>query len=594
MKKIVILLMLLLSVSCTTKVVKDWNGGIQIDSSSVALSRFIEGNIYEMKGNYGDAISKYKEALEYEKSAGIYYAIAKNSYRINRLAPALTNAKQAVELDPDNPEYLFLLATIYDVSHMDDSSAAVYKRIIEIEPNNINAYYNLAQLYEKNKPLEAIKIYKKLITSIGPEWHILVRLTELNERIGNQKETVETLEELSRLNPSNLDLQKLLIDAYTKTEQYEKAFKLCDELLLSYPYDFGLLQQKGNIYIKQNNWKEAARVYEEIFERNNLRLTDKLQLATLFYAAAEKDSNNIYIARKFLQKIDRDTSDWQVNAYLGEIELKLGNDSVAIEYFRKAAKLAEWNAQVWIRAGGLLFDSRKYDETVEFMSEAADKFPNDFVINLIYGLALSQTNKHAEAKIYLKRAVNLNPDDITALSAYGYTLNQLKENNEALVYLNKALLLQPDNVDLIGTVAMIYESEGNYKMSDSLYQHALEMDSSNAIVLNNYAYSLAERNIRLDEALKMASKAVESEPENSSFLDTIGWIYFRLGDYRKAKEYIEKSLSVEPDNDTVLDHLGDVYFMMGNKTKAMEYWNKAYDINSNNKKIKEKIEKGEI
>ncbi|MGK9476976.1 tetratricopeptide repeat protein [Melioribacter sp. OK-6-Me] len=594
MKKIIFLLLVAVAFSCTTKVVKETRKEVRLDSSSVALSKFIEGNIYEMKGNFGDAIVKYEEALQYDKSAGIYYAIAKNCYRINRLAPALTNAKSAVQLDSSNTEYLYLLATIYDVSHMDDSSAAVYKKIIEIEPNNINAYYNLAQLYEANKPLEAIKIYKKLISSIGPEWHILVRLTELNEKIGNQKETVETLEELARLNPSNLDLQKLLIDAYTKSEQYDKASKLCDELLLSYPFDVGLLQQKGNIYIKQDNWKEAALIYQKIFDLNDLQLTEKLQLASLFYAAADKDSNNIFIARDFLKKIDKDTSDWQVNAYLGEIELKLGNDSVAIEYFRKAAKLAEWNAQIWIRAGGLLFDSRKYDETIEFMSEAAEKFPNDFVVNLIYGLALSQTNRHQEAKIYLKRAININSDDVTALSAYGYTLNQLKENNEALQYLNKALLLQPDNVDLIGTVAMIYESEGNYKMSDSLYQHALGLDSSNAIVLNNYAYSLAERNIRLNEALKMASKAIENDPKNSSFLDTIGWIYFRLGDYQKAKDYIEKSLSLEPNNETVVDHLGDIYFMLGNKTKAMEYWKKAYDINGNNKKIKEKIEKGEI
>ncbi len=594
MKKIIFLLLVALVFSCTNKVVKERGNEIRLDSSSVALSKFIEGNIYEMKGNFGDAIVKYEEALQYDKSAGIYYAIAKNCYRINRLAPALTNAKNAVELDSSNTEYLYLLAAIYDVSHMDDSSVTVYKKIIEIEPNNINAYYNLAQLYEAKKPLEAIKIYKKLISSIGPEWNILVRLTELNEKIGNQKETVETLEELARLNPSNLDLQKLLIDAYTKSGQYDKASRLCDELLLSYPFDVGLLQQKGNIYIKLNNWKEAASIYQKIFGINGLQLSEKLQLASLFYAAADKDSNNIFIARDFLKKIDSDTSDWQVNAYLGEIELKLGNDSTAIEYFRKAAKLAEWNAQVWIRAGGLLFDSRKYDETIEFMSEAAEKFPNDFVINLIYGLALSQSNRHKEAKVYLKRAINLNSDDITALSAYGYTLNQLKENDEALLYLNKALLLQPDNVDLIGTVAMIYESEGNYKMSDSLYQHALELDSSNAIVLNNYAYSLAERNIRLNEALKMVSKAIENDPKNSSFLDTIGWIYFRLRDYQKAKVYIEKSLSLEPNNETVVDHLGDVYFMLGNKTKAMECWKRAYDISGNNKKIKEKIEKGEI
>ena len=129
-------------------------------------------------------------------------------------------------------------------------------------------------------------------------------------------------------------------------------------------------------------------------------------------------------------------------------------------------------------------------------------------------------------------------------------------------------------------------------MSDSLYTHAVELDSTNALILNNYAYSLSERGIKLEEALRMSETAVKAEPKNASYLDTIGWIYYMMGNYKKAKGYIEESLKHDSQSATVIDHLGDVLYKMGDKTKALEKWQKAVELEPDNKKFKEKIDKG--
>ena len=112
------------------------------------------------------------------------------------------------------------------------------------------------------------------------------------------------------------------------------------------------------------------------------------------------------------------------------------------------------------------------------------------------------------------------------------------------------------------------------------------------MILNNFAYSLAERGIELDRALKMVQKAVDEEPENSSYLDTIGWVYYQKGEYDKALKYIEKAIEFDQNNATLLDHLGDVYYKMGNSTKAVELWKEALSIDSSNTDIQTKIEKG--
>lgn len=596
MKYLLSLLSLIIIVSCSSDISKKSlpSSSVKIDNEKLAIEKFVNGSIQEIKGNIQEAINEYNIALSYAEKPGIHYALAKNYYRINKLAPALLHARKAAQLEPDNKEFLFLLASVYNASHLEDSSIAVYEKIISMDSTDAAAYFQLAQLYEKNRPKQALAIYKKLIDMIGPDWNVLVNMIDLNERLGNNEDSITFLEELIKLNPSDLQLQKLLIDSYIKTKNYDKALKICEEALISYPEDIGLLELKGNIFIQQDKWNDAAQVYEKIFDSREIDFNQKLKIASLFMMASEKDSTNLFTAKKFFEKLNKDSTDWQINASLGEIEIKLKNDSSAIEYFKKAVSLAEWNSQLWIRLGGLLFDRRKYSDVISLLADAVEKFPNDFAINLIYGLSLSQNNEHQKAKIYLERAVNINPDDITSLTAYGYTLNQLKDEEGALKILNRALAIDPKNIDIIGMAALIYDSQKNFAMSDSLYSEALKIDSTNALILNNYAYSLAERGIKLEEALRMSKKAIEKEPKNASYLDTIGWIYYQLGDYKTAKKYIEESIKQDSKSATVTDHLGDVYFKLGNKEKAKEFWQKALELEPSNEKIKQKLEKGEL
>lgn len=597
-RKIISFLFLLSIWACSSQVVKENSSArnsTTLNESSkkkLAQEKFIDGSILEMKGQFGEAVEQYLAALKLDPQPGIYHTIAKNFFRLEKLPNALTFSKRACSEEPDNIEYLTLLASIYEVSHLEDSSATIYEKIIKIDSTNFSAYYNLGRINETKKPSAALILYKKVVDLIGPEWSVLVHIIDINERLGNVSETIKTVEELIQLNPSDQHLQKVLIDSYIKNKQYDEAIRKADESLVSFPDDEGLIELKGNALVQKGMVKEATTEFLKLVNRENFAFVNKVKIGTSFFAEAEKDSTKLIAAKEIFETINKDTSDWQVNAYLGEIEMRQKNDSAAVKYFSKATELAEWNNQVWIRLGGLLFDSKKYKEAIRFMEKASEKFPNDFAINLIYGLSLSSENQHLKAKNVLQNALKINPTDVNALSALGYTLNQLKEDDAALVHLQKALSLDPSNIQVLSITAMINESRKNFTVSDSLYMHALKIDSTNALILNNFAYSLAERKIRLNEALSMSKKAVAKEPKNASFLDTIGWIYFRLGEYKKAKENVEHSSKLEEPNTTILDHLGDIYFKIGDKTKAKNFWKKAFDADSTKTEIKEKIEKG--
>ncbi len=125
-----------------------------------------------------------------------------------------------------------------------------------------------------------------------------------------------------------------------------------------------------------------------------------------------------------------------------------------------------------------------------------------------------------------------------------------------------------------------------------MYERALRLDPQSHLILNNYGYSLAERGLQLDRALQMSLKAVTADPENASYLDTAGWVYFMLAKYDDARHYIEKAIAAGGASATVYEHMGDIQFKLGQKVKAEEFWKQSLQLNANNQSLKDKIARG--
>ncbi|QQS37493.1 MAG: tetratricopeptide repeat protein [Ignavibacteriales bacterium] len=564
------------------------------DSKKKALEHFIAGSTAETKGDYATAILEFQDALRLDPDAGIHYALAKNYLYLNRLPLALQHSKKSVEMDSTPVEYYELLADIFSVTRQYDSAAVVLEKLISKDSLRFNSYYKLARIYETSKPLQAITIYERLSAIVGPEWSILVRVAELYEQLGRNEDAIRTIEELLEIDPANIPLQKLLSELYQRVKRYDEAIAVIEEILELTPDDLDARERKAQIFIEQGNWNAAADEYSYFLSNKDIPLESKIRIGSAYFARSLNDSTLTPTTKKFFETIDKDTTDWQVKMFLGAIAINEKNDSSAIKYFEEVTQLANWNVEGWIRLGGLYFDNGKYKEAAKLMHEAILQFPDEFAINLILGLSLAQDNQHEQALEHLKKSVDLNPQDLNALSAYAYTLSQLKQNEDAISYLKKALLISPDDVNILGTLGLIYNSLEMWNECDSTYSRALEIDSMNALVNNNYAYSLSERGVNLEAALSMVKISIEAEPDNTSYLDTIGWVYYKLGNYEQAKHYLEKAIEIGGERPVMLDHLGDVLFKMGQREYALELWQKAYDLDTSNQEIKTKIEKGEI
>jgi Flp pilus assembly protein TadD len=213
------------------------------------------------------------------------------------------------------------------------------------------------------------------------------------------------------------------------------------------------------------------------------------------------------------------------------------------------------HADAWWFFGSSLFEQGKYTKLREVMDQAQKAVPDDFRFYLLEGLALTRLEKQEDAVEPLQKAHTLNPKDLNTLSTLALTLDGLHR----------------------------------YQESDSVYEEGLRLDPKAILLLNNYGYSLAERGLQLQRALEMSKQAITAEPDNSAYLDTYGWIFFRLEDYTNAALFIEKSIATGKASGVVHEHLGDIYLKLGRKEQAMESWKKALEMDSKNEAVKDKI-----
>jgi tetratricopeptide (TPR) repeat protein len=369
---------------------------------------------------------------------------------------------------------------------------------------------------------------------------------------------------------------------------------MLDELIELNPEDIESRQRKIELFLNQKNW---VKVYDEIkfiINSDFLNFNSKLELGYFFLEKSFKDSSALPISKMILTKLDNDSSYWQVKLLLGAISINQRDDKKAVEYFQYVIENANWNVDAWVKLGAIHFDNKKYLEAQKIMLEAVELFPNEYFVNFILGLSSSLLGQNDTAAIYLKKAVDLNSQDVNTISAYAYTLNQLKQQDSAVKYLNKALLLNPDDVNVLGTLALIYKEKGLIEKSDSLYEKALLINPDDPIINNNFAYSLSTRGLQLERALELVNIALQKDSLSSAFLDTKGWILYKLRRYDEAKYYVEKAIEVGLPSAVITDHLGDIEFKLGNKQRALELWKKALEIDPTKKEIEEKIIKGEI
>ena len=528
---------------------------------SLALQHFISASVYELKGEYAQAVLEYQDALRYEDNHAIHFGLSKNYSAIGKHALALDEGKKAVELAPGNLTYRRNLAQALTAALQTEEAAEQYRAIIAQDSTAADAWYALARIYQSRQPLRAAETYEAMVQRFGPDWNILLQMAELYSNLGRHDKAASALEQMLELDPGNQPLRKSLGDSYVRSGDYERAQATFATLLELDPDNLEYIAEMAGVHLLQEDYLAAQGEFEKILGQDSVAIEAKLRIGELYFRRMEEDSTVAPMAREIFERIrDSHPEDWRPYWFLGAISAIGGDDSASIRNFTKVTELASWNSDGWVYLSSVFMSNDNFAEMATVLESALRVLPDDYRVNFFLGIAY----------------------------------NRLGRNLDAVRVLEHARGIDPEEVDAAAQLALVYDTIGRHEEADSLYEEALRLDPENNLVLNNYAYSLAERSTNLTHALSMAQKAVEAEPENASYLDTIGWIYFRLGEYEKARHYVQAAIDKGEVNAVVYEHLGDIYYRLEQPDRARENWNMALELDSNNSALQQKVSRGSL
>ncbi|MBC7796047.1 MAG: tetratricopeptide repeat protein, partial [Pyrinomonadaceae bacterium] len=232
---------------------------------------------------------------------------------------------------------------------------------------------------------------------------------------------------------------------------------------------------------------------------------------------------------------------------------------------------------------------------------------DDFNLILLEANSLGDNKKVDEAVSLLRSKIINKTRQVSVPSAINtdfvaqVTISRIFVNAgrgaEAVIAAQQAVDLAQDEQRLaLGnfTLATAQNAAGDFKSSETTLRSVIKQDPNNATALNNLGYYMVERGERLPEAINLIKRAVEIEPENPSYLDSLGWAHFQLKQYAEAEKYLTDAAQKSTNSATILEHLGDLYQKQGKLELAKTNWRKALNLSSDSAqitKLKAKLDK---
>lgn len=553
-----------------------------------AKKHFIDGLTNSLQERSEKAILEFQEALLFEENPAIYFAIGRELQKIEKFEFSQKYFDKLLSY-PDSilqPYYLFGASQFYYQIYEFGKAANLLHRIIKLDSTNIDAYFALGSLYDLTNTDSSEIIYKKIL-EIDPENTLaLEKLYEYYIAKPNYDKCEKVLESLVYIEPDNFEWKELLISIYFIQNKKEEAKKFILEWYEKYSENPFLNLLIADYLLDEKNYSEALHHIDVTFAELSDKTDFNLDAYKILFRRAYKDSSIIkpLIERFELRFNNKDTL---ASSFLlalkiinnENIEKKLMNFVLSDNRSRENFKLIAYE----------IYRDEDYENTIRLLTPIISYYENDVDFTSTLGFSYLQVSSYNDAAKYFSKAIEHNPENPDLLVLMGYTLGKMKNYDEAIEYCRKALKIDSKNHSALVNLPMLLKDAGYYTESDSVYEEALQIYPDDSMIMNNYAYSLAERKYNLERALELSKKSLEKDSLVDSYLDTLGWIYFQMGDYETAAKYIQLAIDQGSPSAEILEHMGDVSMKLNKIEDAREYYELALKLDPENESIKQKL-----
>ncbi len=216
----------------------------------------------------------------------------------------------------------------------------------------------------------------------------------------------------------------------------------------------------------------------------------------------------------------------------------------------------DMSEKIYLKNGVAAYKNGKYKEAVKYFRRVTTENKNYYI-----GLTLVRLEKYEDASAHLKSYLKKATDYALMIQVFlvlGYIYAELENFGMAKKYLQKAVELDFNNSKAYAALGFVYYKMQKYNEAIDSLKKAIEIDENNATAHNSLGYIYSDMNLNIDDAVKEIEIALNLKPDYAAFLDSMGWIYFKKGDFKEAKKYLAKALEKLPDNKEIKQHFRDV------------------------------------
>jgi len=514
------------------------------------------------------AIEQYEQIIRLQPDSMDDHLLLGRLYRLNNdLQKAESEFKTAVKLQPDSEEAVTTLAYLYN--ELGDTARAA--QVLSSVPNaarSAKLYSALGYTYEQQKEYKnAIDAYRHAIELDRDNLDAIRGLAQNLLNDGQADAALEQYKVIADANPEDAQTYVRIAEIYRKQGKFDLALdhlKKAESMVqdsVEVPYNIAA------IYQAQGRFDEAIPIMRDLLKKS--------EKADGKYSNGEKSNRAVFLER------------------LGTIYRDQGNNTAANETFREIVALGgDDNIE---RGYQQIIDTwreaKEWQKALDTAKEAVQKLPSP---QLKMVLALQQVDMGdadkalADVRAMLKGGAdsssnsnsnsNSNSDDREVYITLAQMNTRLRRFGDAAQALDKAeaLSTKTDDKEYVWFLrGSNFEREKRYPEAEEQFKKVLASDPEHASALNYLGYMLADQNMKLEEALGYIKRAVDLDPANGAYLDSLGWAYFRLGKYELAEDNLMKASQKINTDPTVHDHLGDLYQKTGRLKLAATNWERA-------------------
>lgn len=512
--------------------------------------------------------------------------------------------------------------TSADTATAEQSAEPISREDFEID-RRAYGWYVEGVLQEQEGHVDSAALYYRYAWRYFPEsYEIGYSLATALFRL---REPQLTLDVAHMISPQDADVWRLLAASYYElghTDSVRIAYRKVAQLDPEDPRPFAFLAAD---YRRRNMMDSAAWALENVVRINedDFRSWNEIGRIRLQTGEVEKAKD------AFDQSLQLDESRSNVIALasFGEILSREGNVDSAETLYRKALELDPENLLVQSLLVTLYTENDRPAEALPFLKEMVAFEPDNDVtkrrLGLVYleldslevadsvfsslveagdrpwynyfylGQIRSEWEDYSKAAEYFSEAAKINDSSAMLWLNLGFTRRQLDQDAKEVQAYYDGLRSVTDLLgkrDLYFALGVAYEQADRVDSATWAFEEVLAIDPDNSQALNYLGYMLADRGLKLDYARDLIEKAVDLVPNNAAYLDSYGWVFFQMGKYKEAVEYLKQAVALDSDP-TIFDHLGDAYDAIGQPDQARLWWQKALDLQPDNESIREKIDR---